>query len=88
MGISLRQKVMDLLVESCGIDRTRLEAVLNSPRVNGRNAGQMLVEEGLITQQDLLATLAKGLQLPPINLSRYKIDPQLAELVPERIARQ
>ncbi len=89
MAESLRQKVLDLLVESRGIERGKLESVLKSPKSTGKNLGQLLVEEEkLISQQDLLATLAQGLAIPSINLARYRLDPSLAELVPERIARQ
>lgn len=85
---SLRQRVVELLVTERGIDRTRLNDLLQSAQTRQKGLAQVLVEEKLISQQDLLATLAKGLGLPPINLARYKIDPALAELVPERIARQ
>ena len=88
MAESLRQKIVELLVQTCRIDRAKLEKVLQSSKANGRNMGQVLVEEGLVSQQDLLAAMAKGLQLPPINLARYKIDPTLSQWVPERIARQ
>ena len=85
---SLKQRVVDLLVQSCGIDRARLETVLREAPAKSRSLGRLLVEEGFIQQKELLATLAKGLSLPPINLARYQIDPALAELVPERMARQ
>ncbi len=87
MGESLRQRIIDLLVQTKGINRSKLEGVLGSSRTDGRSLEQ-LVEKGLITQEDLLSTLAKNLRLPPINLARYQIDPSLSELVPERIARQ
>ncbi len=85
---SLRQRVVDLLVQSCGIDRGRLEAALREAPAKGRSLGRFLVEEGFVQQKQLLATLSKGLGLPPINLARCQIDPALAELVPERMARQ
>ncbi len=88
MANSLRQKLVDLLVETCGVDRTKLEAALKSPKAREKTLSQLLVEEGLVSQQDLLATLAEGLHLPPINLSRYQIDPALSEVVSERMARQ
>jgi len=88
IAASLKQRIVDLLVESKGVDRGKIEAALKTPQARGKTLSQILVEAGLITSQDLLATLSKGLGLPPINLSRYKIDPALAELVPERIARQ
>ncbi len=88
MATSLREKVINLLVESRGIDRKKLEDLLRSPRARNRTLGQILTEEKLITQQDLLAVLSKGLAIPTIRLARYKLDPALAELVPERIAKQ
>ena len=84
----LRQRVVDLLVENCGIDRAKLEAKLQESQARGRSLGRLLVEGGLVPEKELLATLSKGLGFPPINLSRYQVDPALTELVPERIARQ
>ncbi len=88
MTASLRQRVVDLLVENCGIDRAKLESVLQSPHVKGKSLAHLLVEQGLVGQEELLSTLAKGLGFPPLNLSRVQIDPTLADLVPERMARQ
>ena len=85
---SFKERVVNLLVKSCGIDRARLEAVLGSAQAKAKSIGSILVEEGLVSQEDLLATLSKGAGMPPINLARYRIDPSLAEIVPERIARQ
>ena len=85
---SLKKRVVDLLVENCGIDRVKLETALHRAHAKGRSLGRLLVEEGLVPQKELLATLAKGLGFPPINLSRYQIDPSLAQMVPERMARQ
>ncbi|MBI3318305.1 MAG: type II/IV secretion system protein [Candidatus Omnitrophica bacterium] len=80
--------MVDLLVESRGIDRAKIEGLLKSPRAREKGLGALLVEEGLIEEPDLMSTLAKGLAIPPISLSKVRIDPSLAELVPERIARQ
>ncbi len=80
--------MIELLVTTRGVDRAKLEAALKSPKAKERTLSQLLVEEGLVSQQDLLATLAEGLQMPPINLARYKIDPSLAQIVPERMALQ
>ena len=87
MGISLTQKVVDLLVEHHGIDRSKLEEVVRT-KARGKRLSQVLIEEGLVGQQELLETLSRGLGFPPINLARYQMDPALASVVPERIARQ
>ena len=88
MSIPLRQRVVDLLVENCGIDRAKLEAVLQSPHGKGKSLARLLVDEGLVSQEALLSTLSTGLGFPPIQLARVQIDPTLAQLVPERMARQ
>ena len=49
---------------------------------------QILVQEGWVSEKDLLSLLGQELDIPPIDLSRFKIDPQIAKLIPERIARQ
>lgn len=86
MGISIRQQVVDLLVKVHGMDRVKLETMLRSPEARGRGLGELLVEEGLVTEQELLSTLSRGLGFPPINLARVEIDPSLAGFVPERVA--
>lgn len=87
MPQSMRERVFELLVTTKGIDRSRLEKLLKSPGSREKSLGCLLVEEGLISQEELLVTLSQGLQIPPINLSRYKMDPFLSVLVPERVAR-
>ncbi len=88
MAESLRKKVIDLLVESHGIDRGKLEKILKSPKARAQGLGTILIEEGLITQAELLNILAQGLAIPPMNLNRYRPDPSLADIVPEQTARQ
>lgn len=88
MAISLTQKVVDLLVQRHGVDRAKLEDLIRSPKARGKRLSQVLIEEGLVGQQELLATLSRGLGFPAINLSRYQMDPALAGVVPEKIARQ
>lgn len=85
---SLQERVIRLLTERHGIDRKKLEGVMALSKRRGRNAVRALVEEGLIGRQELLATLARGLGIPALQLSRYQPDPALAALVPERIARK
>jgi len=88
MAQSLRKQVINLLVDSHGIDRGKLETILKTPKARAKGLGTVLVEEGLITQAELMNVLARGLAIPPMNLSRYRPDPSLADIVPEQTARQ
>ena len=49
---------------------------------------QAMVEKGLINEKDLMVLLVKELHIPFINLSKYKINKDLKDVIPERIARQ
>ncbi|MBI3322667.1 MAG: Flp pilus assembly complex ATPase component TadA [Candidatus Omnitrophica bacterium] len=88
MAISLTQRVMDMLTQHPGVNRLKLEEIMRSPRARGRRLSQVLIEEGVVGQQTLLEILSRGLGFPAINLARYQVDPALAEVVPEKIARQ
>ena len=88
MPDSLRARVMDLLAERHGIDRNRLQELMASAKTKGTTLSHRLVEEGLVDARGLLSTLAQGLGLPPINLTRCQIDSTLATVVPEKVARQ
>jgi type IV pilus assembly protein PilB len=88
MKHSLHERVIDLLVEHCGVDRERMEALLHSPKAQQQGFLQALVKEGLVDEEKLLATIAGGLGCPPIRLDRYRLDPSLAALIPPQMARR
>ncbi len=48
----------------------------------------VLVRMGLVSEKELMSLLSVELKIPFLNLSKYKIDPQLAKLVPEKLARK
>ncbi len=85
---SLKDKIIKLLVDTRRIKPNELKKVLEKQKNRERGISKILVSEGLISEKDLMLILSKELNIPPINLSKYKIDPKLAKLVPERIARQ
>ncbi|MFH0935319.1 MAG: GspE/PulE family protein [Candidatus Omnitrophota bacterium] len=47
----------------------------------------MLVEEKFISSEMLLSLLSKQLYIPTLHLSKYKFDPEVIKLVPERMAK-
>ena len=48
----------------------------------------LLTQNGLIGEKELASILSVELQIPFLNLSRYKINPELAGLIPEKFARK
>ncbi|MCM8782145.1 MAG: Flp pilus assembly complex ATPase component TadA, partial [Candidatus Omnitrophica bacterium] len=66
----------------------KFEAALKIQKKTGGSIGKILIESGVITQQDFMLFLSNQLNIPPINLSHYKLDPTLMELFPENIIRE
>ncbi len=78
----------DLLVQNGTITQAQLERALEDQRQSGRKLGRTLVELGFIQEASLLEFLSRQLQIPLINLKHYKVDIEVARLLPEAQARR
>jgi type IV pilus assembly protein PilB len=76
-----------MLISSNLVEKAKLDKVLEAHKKEGGNLGQTLIKEGLITEKNLMVVLSREFNIPPINLSKYKIDPKIVKIVPEHIAR-
>jgi len=85
---TLRDKIMEALISTKNLKQEDIEACLKFQKAKGMSLDKALIERGLISEQDLLMLLVKELNIPTIKLSKYKIDPALKEIIPEKIARQ
>ena len=85
---SIKTKLNELLLESNLITKEQLDKAIDEQRKrSGGNLSRLLIEQGSITEKDLMMLLSQETDIPIINLSRYKIDPEVARIVPERLAR-
>ena len=85
---TLKEKIFDAFFELKNVKKEDIEAAVQLQKEKGITLDKALIEKGIITEQELLILLVKELNIPPLNLSKYKIDPGLREIIPERIARQ
>jgi len=88
MQQSLKDKLIEALKSSNLVKEEELNRAIEVHKTRGGTLGRILVEEGAITQKDLLVVLSRQLNIPPINLSRYKVNPEVIKLIPEKIARR
>lgn len=87
MAELFRDRFVKLLLDSKLIKKEKLEKALAVHKKKGGNLGKILVSEGLISQKNLMIILSQEFNIPPINLSKYKIDPNVIKLVPGHFAR-
>ncbi len=88
MAKTLKEKILETLIELKKVKKEDLESAVSLQKSKGISLDKALIERGLINEQELLILFVKELNIPPINLSKYKIDPGLREIIPERTARQ
>lgn len=88
MAETLKTKILNKLVTSLKLKKEDLAAVNQLQKDKGITMDRALVEKGLVNEEDLLLMLVKELHIPFINLKKYKIDPGLKVVVPEKVARQ
>ncbi len=88
MAATLRQRLLEVLVESKLLTQDQLTQALARQRQTGQNLTQILVGSGWVSQRELLAVLSRSLNIPAIDLAKYRVDPEVVRLIPERVARQ
>ncbi len=81
-------RIGDLLVQHRIISETQLEAALAEQKRSGHKLGITLVELGYINEKQLLEFLSQQLNIPFIDLKKFKLDPQVVQLLPEAQARR
>ncbi|MDP3729900.1 MAG: ATPase, T2SS/T4P/T4SS family [Candidatus Omnitrophota bacterium] len=88
MILSLKEKILKIFIDKHLLKEADLEKALKVQREKGGSLSDILVELGLISRDELMIALSQELGIPPINLSRYKIDPNVIKLIPKKIAKR
>jgi type IV pilus assembly protein PilB len=87
MGI-LKKRLTDILVEGNYITKEQLEKIIEIQKNTGQELRSILIKEGFIKENELLAILSKQLFIPFLDLSRYRLDLKIISLIPEKVAKQ
>lgn len=83
-----RIRIGDLLVEHKLISEGQLSAALADQKTTGRKLGQVLIENGYISEEKFLDFLSRQLNVPYIDLKQYKYQKEVVHLLPETLARR
>ncbi len=85
---TLKKRLMDALLQAKLLTPQDLEKAEQIQAKTGENLKDILVKQGFVKEKDLIAALAKELFIPYLELAKYKIDAQVVEMLPEKVARQ
>ena len=85
---SFKEKLIDTLINGKLLKDKDLARALDIQKKAGGSLGRILVENGFVSEKELMVAMSRQLNIPPINLSKCKRDKTLAELIPEKTAKQ
>ncbi|MDO8915895.1 MAG: ATPase, T2SS/T4P/T4SS family, partial [Coriobacteriia bacterium] len=83
-----RERLGELLVKTGLIDQEQLDVALEHQLQFGGKLGQILVEQLIVSEEQLADTLAEQKGLERVSLANYPIDRDVVAIIPERVARR
>lgn len=83
-----KMRLGDLLLSVGKITEAQLQYALKEQNLSGKKIGEVLVDNNFTTEIDIIEVLEFQLGIPHIDLSKYFIDPEVPDIIPENIARR
>lgn len=84
----INKQLGELLIERGIINQSQLDKVLVVQQERGGLVGEILVEFGFAKEEDIAQALTAQYGFPYLPLSNYDINPEVAHIIPGRVARQ
>jgi type IV pilus assembly protein PilB len=78
----------ELLLEDGLITEEQLDEAAEEQGRTGLSLGRVLISRGLITEANLISLMAKRIGMEFVDLTEYQIDPSVAGLIPENLAKR
>jgi type IV pilus assembly protein PilB len=86
--VKLKKRLGVLLIEVGLITQDQLEKALHIQKKMGKRLGRVLIELEYITEESLIEVLEFQLGVPHVDLERLTIDPAIAGVISEAIAKR
>lgn len=83
---SLKDRLAQMLIKSGLVTEEHLEEAKKIQRGSGGQISRILIEHGFVSSDDLMMMLSEHLGIPPINLSKMTVPPEIAGLISKQLA--
>jgi type IV pilus assembly protein PilB len=83
---SLGERIADALIEDGLLTSAQVEELLEKQKKEGTRFIKLVVEKAYVTETDLVVSMGRVLNTPPVNVMRMGIPAEVAELVPKDMA--
>jgi type IV pilus assembly protein PilB len=84
----INKQLGELLIEQGIINQSQLDKALSVQRDKGGLIGEILVDLGFTKEEDIAQALTAQYGFPFLPLVNYEINPDVANVIPARVARQ
>ncbi len=84
---SFGERIADVLIEDGLLLPSQLEEAVALQKKQGGRLLKLLTDHNYVTEQDMVISMGRCLDTPPINLSRVRVPEKVLELVPKDMAR-
>ncbi len=85
--VSLKERITEILIKNSLITKEDLDRALEFQKRENKRLSDVLVELKLIKEKDLLGVLVESLEIPLLELTRFKIPEEILKLIPSDLAR-
>jgi len=82
---SIKDRLKEILLRDKLISLDKLDRALDEQRISGGELSRILVKNNFVDENLLSRVLSEALDLPLINISRLKIEPELLKLLPREV---
>ena len=84
---SFGERIADVLIEDGLLLPSQLEEAMDIQKKQGGRLLKLLTDKQFVTEQDMVISMGRCLDTPPINLSKVRISEEILDLVPKEMAR-
>jgi len=85
---SFGERIADVLIEDGLLLPSQLAEATELQKKQGGRLLKLLTDKQYVTEQDMVISMGRCLDVPPINLSKVRVPEEIADLVPKEMARQ
>ena len=85
---SFGERIADVLIEDGLLLPSQLAEVTELQKKQGGRLLKLLTDKQYVTEQDMVISMGRCLDVPPVNLSKIRVPEDIADLVPKEMARQ
>ena len=83
---SFGERIADALVDDGLLSGLQITELLEQQKKEGTRLLKLVTEKGYVTETDLAVSMGRVLNVPPVNLGRTYIHPDISDLVPRDVA--